>query len=77
MAPPADIVPEPRAVAPSMKFTVPVGVPEVALTLAVKVTAFSNNDMTLLLVTTTLVEAEALVSEKLAVVRPDTVAVTV
>jgi hypothetical protein len=60
-----------------MKFTVPVGVPEVALTLAVKVTALSNNDMTLLLVTTTLVEAEALVSEKLAVVRPDTVAVTV
>ena len=60
-----------------MKFTVPVGVPELALTLAVKVTALSNNDMTLLLVTTTLVEAEALVSEKLAVVRPGTVAVTV
>lgn len=37
-------VPVPRAVVPSLNVTVPVGVPDVAVTVAVKVTAWSKAD---------------------------------
>ena len=46
---PADSVPDPSGVVPSRKFTVPVGVPAAALTVAVKVTVFCSIDSMLLL----------------------------
>ena len=55
-ATPPESVPAPRSAVPSRKFTVPVGVPAVEVTVAVKITGFCSIDGLLLLAK---VEADA------------------